>query len=190
MGLKEVFVAIESMGVVNVVIPFVMVFIILFAVFEKIRLFKERKVHAVLSFIFAFMVVAAADVVRSINLFSYYLVLLIFGAIVLLLFAGVFGGIPDIMNEKRKKYTAVIFIILVFIVVFYGLYASGIKFNLGPVSYEWLQTLVPIIFGILIFVLIVWLITRKGTTPPPGPGPEPRPPAPPRDYPYPYPRPS
>ena len=178
MGLKEVFVALEDLGVVNVVIPFVIIFVVLFAVFEKVKMFKDSKVNAVLSVVISFIAIAAVDVAKNINLFSYYLVLLLFGGVIILIFLGIFGGMPDVLTKERKWWTMIVFFILLSIALLYGLYVSGVRPDLGPISYDWLSRLVPIAVCILVFIAVVWFVTRKSTgtpQPPPEPRPEPRP---------------
>lgn len=162
MGLKAVFVVLEDLGVVNVVIPFVIIFIILFAVFEKVKMFKDSKVNAVLAVIISFIAIAAVDVAKNINLFSYYLVLLLFGGIIILIFLGIFGGMPDVLTKERKWWTMIVFFVLLSMALLYGLYAAGVRPDLGPVSYAWLSRLVPIAVAILVFILIVWFITSGG----------------------------
>lgn len=162
MGLKEVFVAFEDLGVVDVVIPFVIIFVILFAVFEKAKMFKDSKVNAVLAVVISFIAIAAVDVAKNINLFSYYLVLALFGGITILIFLGIFGGMPDVLTKERKWWTMVIFFILLCLVLLYSLYASGVRLDLGPVSYDVFRQLVPIAVAILVFILIVWFITSGG----------------------------
>lgn len=162
MGLKEVFVVIEDLGVVNVVIPFVIVFVVLFGLFEKVRIFKDSKVNAVLSVVISFIAIAAVDVAKNINLFSYYLVLLLFGGIIILIFLGIFGGMPDILTKERKWWTMIVFFILLGAVLLYGLYSSGVRIGIGYISYGWLSRLVPIAVSILVFIVIVWFITSGG----------------------------
>ncbi len=162
MGLKEVFVVLEDLGVVDVVIPFVIIFIVLFAVFEKVKMFKDSKVNAVLSVVISFIAIAAVDVAKNINLFSYYLVLLLFGGIIILIFLGIFGGMPDVLTKERKWWTMIVFFILLSIALLYGLYASGVRPDLGPISYDWLSRLVPIAVCILVFIAVVWFVTSGG----------------------------
>jgi len=162
MGLKEVFVALEDLGVVNVVIPFVIIFVVLFAVFEKVKMFKDSKINAVLSVVISFIAIAAVDVAKNINLFSYYLVLLLFGGIIILIFLGIFGGMPDVLTKERKWWTMIVFFILLSIALLYGLYASGVRPDLGPISYDWLSRLVPIAVCILVFIAVVWFVTSGG----------------------------
>lgn len=165
MGLKEVFVALEDLGVVNVVIPFVIIFIILFAVFEKVKMFKDSKVNAVLSVVISFIAIAAVDVAKNINLFSYYLVLALFGGIVILIFLGIFGGMPDVLTKERKWWTMIVFFVLLGIGLLYSLYAAGVRPDLGPISYDWLSRLVPIAVAILVFIGIVWFVTSAKSAP-------------------------
>jgi len=159
MGVKEVFVYLESLGFVNVLIPFVLVFIILYAVLEKVKLFKQNKINAVLSALIAFIAIAAADVVRNVNLLSYYLVLFVFVTLLILVFIAMLGGKLNLMSDKYLPYFRWFFVITLCFVVLFGLYLSGIRLDISVDSYRLLEWLIPAVIVILVFVLIVWYIS-------------------------------
>ncbi len=160
MGVKEVFVFLENLGFVNIVIPFVVIFIILYSILDKIKIFKDNKVNAVLAVLVSFIAIAAADVVRNVNLFSYYLILAVFAAVIVFMLIALVGGKLDIMSGKYKKYTSWIVAVLLCLVVLYGLYiVTGPEIDIGPMSFFVLSRLVPIVIAVIVFIAIVWYVS-------------------------------
>lgn len=158
MSVKEVFIYLESLGLLNVVIPFVLVFVVLYAVLKRIKLFKETKVNALLSALIAFIAIAAADVVRNVGLFSYYLVLLLFAVVAVFMLIALLGGKLDLMSEGKKKYTGWIVAIALCLGIVYAVYRAGVRVDVG-INYFWLRSLIPLIIAVLVFVLVIWFIT-------------------------------
>ncbi|MBN1645083.1 hypothetical protein JW851_03525 [Candidatus Woesearchaeota archaeon] len=162
MGVKEVFIYLENLGLLNVVIPFIIIFIVLYALLNRVKLFKDNRVNVTLATLVSFIAIAAADVVTNVNLFSYYLVVLIFVIIAVLMLIALLGGKLDLMSGKKKTYFSWFVAVGLCLAVIYALYLSGIKIDLGPVSYNWLRSIIPITIAVLVFILIVWFITSPG----------------------------
>lgn len=161
MGVKEVFIYLESLGLINVAIPFVIVFVVLYAVLNWVKLFKDNRVNAVLAALIAFIAIAAADVVRNLDLFSYYLVLLIFVVTAVFMFIALLGGKLELTSDKYKPYFAWSVVVILCLLIFYSLYESGVRVDLG-IDYYLLRSLAPIAIAVLVFVLIVWFISSPG----------------------------
>jgi hypothetical protein len=159
MGIKEVFVYLENLGFLNVVVPFIIIFIVLYALLKRVKLFKDNRVNVILATLISFIAIAAADVVTSINLFSYYLVIFIFVIISILILISLLGGELDFMSKGNKKYFTWAVAVIMCLLIIYALYRSGIKLNLGPISYDWLRSIIPIAIAILVFILVIWFIT-------------------------------
>ncbi len=159
MGVKEVFIYLENLGFLNIVVPFIIIFIVLYALLKRVKIFKDNRVNVILATLISFIAIAAADVITSVNLFSYYLVIFIFVIVAILILLAVLGGELDLMSKTNKKYFTWTVAILMCLLIIYALYRSGIKLNLGPISYDWLRSIIPIAIAILVFVLIVWYIT-------------------------------
>ncbi|MBD3362064.1 hypothetical protein GF358_04735 [Candidatus Woesearchaeota archaeon] len=161
MGVKEVFVYLENLGLLNVVVPFVIVFIVVHALLTKVKVFSDNKVNAVLAALFAFISIAAADVVANVSLFSYYLVIAVFVIAAILMVIGLIGGKIDLTSDKNKKYASWIVLICLILAVIYAFYRAGIKLNMN-ISYSWINSVIPLAISVLIFILIIWFITSPG----------------------------
>jgi bacteriorhodopsin len=129
---------------------------------NRVKLFKDNRVNVVLATLVSFIAIAAADVVRNVNLFSYYLVILVFIFIAVLMLIALLGGKLDFMSKTNKKYFTWTVAVIMCLLIIYALYASGMQVDLGPISYDFLRSVIPIAIAILVFVLIVWFISSPG----------------------------
>ncbi|MBW2968596.1 hypothetical protein KY314_00560, partial [Candidatus Woesearchaeota archaeon] len=159
MSLKEVFILLENLGFVNVVIPFVIIFIVLYSVLNKVKIFKDNKVNSVIACLISFIAIAAADIVKSVNLFSYYIVMALFSAVVIFMFIALAGGKINLKSDKYKKYVSFVVAFLLCLVVFYAVYmVIGPKIDIGPLSFFMFSRFVPILVAVAVFVLIIWYV--------------------------------
>ena len=155
----------ESMGVVDFLLPFLLVFTIVYAVAKKLPLFKENKNFAivialVLSLLFVVphitgnyplgydSVQVMNDALPSISLISV-------AAIMLLLLMGIFG------TDFSKKAAPFIAVTSIGFVV----YVFGASLSLWTGPYDifswWSADVTELMIIMLIFGLIVWFIVRE-----------------------------
>src|SRR3989344_1812012 len=116
----------RDFGLFDVILPFLLVFTITFAVLEKTKILGTIKIHgtdeympnknlnSMVSFVVALLVVATANIVRAINESLPNIVLLLVASLSFLILIGVF--VQDEMNfaEKHKNWNRG-FIIIMFI---------------------------------------------------------------------------
>lgn len=114
----------DKVGVYDVILPFLLVFTIIFAVLEKTRIlgmekiegkeYTKKNLNAMVSFVVAFLVVASTKLVAVINEVMANVVLLLILAICFLLLVGVFFGTQEFTLEKMplwlKAFTIIMFI--------------------------------------------------------------------------------
>lgn len=113
-----------SIGVYQVVLPFLLVYAIIFAILQKSKIFEggsstaenAKSVNAVVAFVFGLFVVASIQVVQLIqSLIINAVLILIFLLCVVILLGFLFGdGYKEIFENKIVKWT---FFIGIFIVV-------------------------------------------------------------------------
>ncbi len=97
---REVIGFFEKLGVYDVILPFILVFTIVFAIFERTKVFGTEKVNdvefpkknlnAMVAFVIAFLVVASAQIVGIINSALPMIVILLFLGVFFLLLVGIF----------------------------------------------------------------------------------------------------
>ena len=158
---KDAVVFLDKLGMWDIVLPFIFVFTIVYAVLEKTKVLGQEddgtpkhRFNALASFVIGFFVLIAVDTLNIINRFSQWMVLLILmGVSIAILFS--FFGFKDIRKVKYGKlFMPIAFIIFGFVV----LYAFGWLqfFDLNALrKYE------GIIIGIIFFFIIMWIILRE-----------------------------
>ena len=161
----------EEVGLYDVVLPFLLVFTIVFAILEKTRVFGTEKIdgneyskknlNAVAAFVIGFFVIASSKLVEIITTVSSYTVLLLLLSVLFLLLVGSF------MKEGEGGFLTgnwnYFFMILMFVgIVLIFIYALGwwdqvwdfFRFQTGG-------EVVGSIILIVIIVLFIWYITKS-----------------------------
>ena len=172
---EEGLIVLEQAGILDVILPFILVFTIVFAVMQKTKILGERKdgaphknFNAVIALVMGLAVVIPhvigsypspeADVVNIINGALPNVSVVLVAVIMLLLIMGVFGGEVNIAGSNLAGW-AVMFAIVATIVIF-GNAANW--FNLP----SWLYFLQDsetqaLVVVVLVFALIIYFITKE-----------------------------
>ena len=97
---REIIEFFDEIGLFEVVLPFLLVFTIVFAIFEKTKVlgteehdgkkYPKKNLNAITSFVMAFLVIASSELVEIITTVSSKVVVLLFLAILFLLLVGSF----------------------------------------------------------------------------------------------------
>src|SRR3989338_3318102 len=135
----------EEIGLYDVVMPFLLVFTIVFAILEKTKVlgteeiegkkYTKKNLNAIASFVIAFLVIAAKELVQIINETVAKAVIVLFFSILFLLLVGSFHkeGEPIYLQGGWK----IAFEIIVFLAIT-GIFLDSIKTSDGR---TWLQRL-------------------------------------------------
>ncbi len=134
-----------DLGVYNVLLPFILVFTIVFAILEKTKIFgvekvggeelSKKNINSITAFVVAFLVVASTNLVAVINEVMANVVLLLLLAICFLLLVGVFYEDKQFSLEKSPGWVTFFMFLM-----FFGI--SIIFLN----SLGWLQAIIDFIF--------------------------------------------
>ena len=147
-----------KLGVLDVVLPFLLVFTVTYAILDRTRVLGERdggprkNYNATVAVCIALISVAVLSTVKTITLIAQYSAIAL---IVLVLFWLIFG-LLGIKGFKNKHVVPVLGMLVTGVVAVYALGAWG------WLSFSWLNGYVlgpVIIVGVL--VLLVWYVTRK-----------------------------
>jgi len=159
----------ESFGVADVLLPFILIFTIIFAVLQRTKILGEdrKNFNVVISLVMALSVViphvlgtypSGYDIVDIINTVLPQVSLVALAFLLVLVLAGIVGG--DIMGKSL----AGLFVTL-------SIIAIGVIFGgaLGWWESNWFYNLfgeetVALVIMILVFGLIIWFITRDSST--------------------------
>ena len=135
----------NSIGLFDVVLPFLLVFTIVFAILEKTKVlgmeevegkkYTKKNLNAIAAFTIAFLVIASSELVEVITKVSSNAVIVLFLAFLFLLLVGSFykEGEPVFLEGGWK----VVFMIIVFISIV-GIFLDALKTSDGR---TWLQRL-------------------------------------------------
>jgi len=169
---ENAIITLENFGLTDVLIPFLLVFTIVFAVFQKTKILGEgrKNFNIMIGLIMGLAVViphvthtypANGDVVDIINKALPNVSIVVVAVIMLLLLIGLFGGEA---NWGGSTYLGLVVIIALVVVI----YIFGAAANLwGEVTWLWwlrdpdTQALIVVI---LVFAVIVWYITKEEKT--------------------------
>ena len=156
----------NKLGVYDVILPFLLVFTIIFAILEKTRIFGQEKdgmtkknINAMVAFVVAFLVIASTKLVGVINEVMANVVLLVILGVCFLLLVGVFfSGKDEFSLEKFPAWQQFFMVVMLIGIVVIFLNALGwlqFIFDLfHNLNADWAASL---IFIIIIVGFIVWI---------------------------------
>ena len=142
----------KDLGVYDIVLPFILVYTIMFAILEKTKLFgtetvkgeayTKKNLNAMVSFVVAFLVVASSKLVETITAISSQIIILLLLVVFFLMLIGSFVTTKDITDKGvggaldrgwRILFGVIIFIGIVFI------FLDAIKLETGE---SWLEVFI------------------------------------------------
>jgi len=172
----------RDFGLFDVILPFLLVFTITFAVLEKTKILGTIKIHgtdeympnknlnSMVSFVVALLVVATANIVRAINESLPNIVLLLVASLSFLILIGIF--VKDELNfaEKHKNWNRgfiiIMFIgvILIFLNAIYmtvaGQEMSVLEYLIDWIIKNWSGTIFGAIVVLIVIVAAIVYITQ------------------------------
>jgi len=167
-NLEEFIRILDSWGLTDVMLPFLLIFVVIFALMAKTRILGEdkKKYNLVVALVIGLLVVIPhvlnyyppeADVVDIMNEALPQVSIIAVAVIMLLILIGLFGGEAKWMGSSMSGWIAIISFIII-LIIFGG--AAG-----WWGDWSWFYTFfgaesVAIIVMILVFAIIVWWITR------------------------------
>ena len=158
----------NKLGVYDVILPFLLVFTIIFAILEKTKIFGvdkvsgqdmgKKNINAMVAFVIGFLVIASTKLVGVINEVMANVVLLVILGVCFLLLIGVFFGDKEFTLEKFPTWSKLLMILMFIGIVVIFLNALGwlqFLFDLfNNINADWAASLV---FIIIIIGFILWI---------------------------------
>ena len=170
-GFRAVIVFLEKLGVYDVVLPFLLVFTIVFAILEKTRVLgtddvdgkhlPKKNLNAVVAFVMAFLVIASTSLFRIISEVLANVVLLMILVVSFLMLVGTFWGSKEAMLERNETWMKVFMILIFAAIVLILLQAMGwLELIIGIIyispSTDWAATAVLLV----IVIVFMYFITK------------------------------
>ena len=178
----------QRLGVYDVILPFLLVFTIVFAILEKTKVFGVEKVgkeviprknlNAMASFVIAFLVVASSKLVETITQVSSQMVILLLLVVFFLLLVGTFFGKEELEKEgvKLEKGWRILFMVFMLIGIIF-IFLDALKLKTGETWLGWFvrwisesytsTSVASIILMIIVIGVIIWIVRKpkEGTKP-------------------------
>lgn len=165
----QLFRTLENYGLTDALLPFLLIFTIMFAMFQKTKILGagKKNFNVMVSFIIAAMVViphitntypSRYDLVEILNQALPDVSIVVVAVVMALLLIGLFGGEARWMGGSMSG--AVALLAFAIIIYFFG-GAAGWWRN---ISVNWLgQDTMALVIVILVFAIIIWYVTKEDT---------------------------
>ncbi len=171
----------NEIGIYDVVLPFILVFTIMFAIFEKTRILGEdeiegkpytkKNLNSMVAFVVAFLVVASSRLVATINeAMANIVVLVLLGTGYLLLIGIFFKEGEGVYLEGGARYTAMGIMFIGIVLIF----LHAIRTENGESWLEWFWAYLinnwttnlagSIILVIVLIMFMLYIIKGEGTS--------------------------
>lgn len=159
-----------KIGVYDIILPFLLVFTIVFAILEKTKIFGVEKVgdkqitkkniNAMVAFVIAFLVIASTRLVAVINEVMANIVLLLILGVSFLLLVGTFFGDKEFTLKEFPGWITFLMVIMFIGVVAIFLNALGwlnyVFFLFENWNAEWAASIIFMVIVIGFIILITW----------------------------------
>ncbi len=148
----------ENIGGFDIILPFLLVFAITFAILDKIKLFGDkRNINAIIAIILAFFLILQQDLVFLLQGVLPRVSMLMVTLIMVLLIAGTFGFSE--FGEGWKSLSVIVAIIGV-------IWAIGASSNWDIPAFDLLTDQdIAILLILGVFVLVIWFVVKEPSTP-------------------------
>lgn len=154
----------HSLGFFTIVLPFLLIYVISFGLMVKMNLFQRGKTNdhakynSMIAFCLAFFTISAVDLTESLPLFIALIAFLFIGLLAINILLGMLGGNDSLRKGNGKT-------------IYIGFISLYLLFAVIQVFFDWdviynflkksgLNSLIPVIAFIAIFLGIVYWVTR------------------------------
>ncbi len=160
MAIEEVIRPLVDIGLVDVILPFLLVFTIVYATLQKTEVLgpDKRRMNTMVAFVIGFLTVLATSLLNVINvLLSWFVLVLLAGLLVAMVF-----GLVGAETGNRNKVLGAIMLILFPMFLIYGLSKAGI---LSQNRFLTMILIPVIILGMIIISVFFVFEKQKPETP-------------------------
>ncbi|MBT4935248.1 hypothetical protein HOL21_04720 [Candidatus Woesearchaeota archaeon] len=159
-----------KIGIYDVILPFLLVFTIVFAIFEKTKIlgvekidgkeYTKKNINSIVAFIVALLVVASTQLVSVINEVMANVVLLLILAVCFLLLVGVFFKDNEFSLEKMPGWTKFFMVVMFIAIIVIFLNALDWFQYIFALFVFWDATWAAAIIFVLVMLGFMWFITK------------------------------
>jgi hypothetical protein len=150
--LGDLFYRLQGLGVYEYILPFLLIFSILFAILEKTQIFTGKKnVNIIVSLIIGLIFVTQFSLVYTLNQFLPKVSLFIVVAVMALMLFGIFGAPVG----KGLGHAGMLIAAVVSLIIIYWALSPSLGFQLP----YWVQDNWDVIIALVIIIIVIALIT-------------------------------
>ncbi len=162
--------ALDAWGFTDILLPFLLIFAVMFAILQKTKIFGDRKnINVIVGLVIGLLVViphatgmypAGYDVVEVLNAALPSVSIVVIAVVMLLILIGIFGGEANLFGMAAPTWVAV-FSIVVIVFIFGG--AAGWWGGYGWFESFFGSDAIAIIVMLLIFGIIISFVVSSDT---------------------------
>ena len=167
---NDIFYQFQASGIFEFVLPFLLVFTIVFAVLEKTMLFGKDKnqepkknINVVVAIVIALIVINQFEIIDRLNLFIPKVSLFIIIAVMFLVLIGLFGAKVE---DGFSGITLFLFAVASLLIIYWALVpSSSSDFFTGSDFGYWIQDNLGTLLVLVIIGIVVWAVaggSKKG----------------------------
>lgn len=162
----------DRLGVYDVILPFLLVFTLVFSILEKTKVLgtendgnTKKNLNAMVAFVLGFFVIASAQLVEIITQVSSQVVVLLLLAVLFLMLIGSFAKEGEAFSLENTAWN-VVFMVIMFVGIIF-IFLNAIKTKSGhswlEVFWNWLSSywtsagVAALIFIILVILFMAWI---------------------------------
>ena len=158
----DLFSQIQGTGFYEFALPFLLIFTLVFAILEKIKLFgkEARRINVVVALVIGLIFVNQFEIVDRLNLFLPKVSLFIVVAVMFLILVGLFG-----VNVEGGFSGIILFLFTVasLFIIYWALLPGTDLFGLGGSDFSyWLENNASLLLFLVIIGIIIWAVVGKG----------------------------
>lgn len=161
---RDFFTSLQEFGVYDYILPFLLVFAIIFAILEKTQIFGEGKtnVNAVIAIVVGLLLVVQRDIVEMINLFLPRVSLIIIVILMLLLVLTLLGG-KSFQGLQGSVLTIAVIVSVIAVVL---ALSPTFGYDFGWLTPYDRSVLFNIVVALGVILLVYWMVAgKKGNEP-------------------------
>jgi len=162
----------QEFGFFDVILPFLLIFTVVFGILEKTKIFgvdevdgkkyPKKNINAMVAFAIGFFVVAAKEVVASLKVSLPNVALVLIIAICFMMLAGSFLGDKEFSFEERRGW--LIFLTVIMFIAILLIFLNSLGWLSAIIAYIIANTstvLLPLVLLIVVVVTILFVVGKK-----------------------------
>ncbi len=159
---EDSIILLDNFGLYDVVLPFLFIFTIVFAVLEKTEIFgkEKKKINAMIAFIFGFILISSLKYVNIVqDLISNTALLMVAGTLLLIVVGTL--GLDNISDNKYIKWSSIVMGLVGVLIILGNNFSIWNKIN---IPWTIIKGASGVVFSFATFILIIWIIVRDKKT--------------------------